>query len=144
MPTDTSGSAKIRVLLVDDHEDISAVLARCISAEPDMESAGTLNRADELATEVARSRADVVLLDMTMPGRDPLTALRELAAAQGGEPSVRVIAYSGHDDRESIEKARSAGACGYLSKDAEITVLLQAIRDAAAGKAPSGSTTFGR
>ncbi|HYD00244.1 MAG TPA: response regulator transcription factor [Phycisphaerales bacterium] len=138
VPMDSSspGTSKIRVLCVDDHADIPEMLGRCIAAEDDMECAGALHTADNLAAEVRQTRADVVLLDMTMPGKDPLEALREVSvAAQSAGRSPRVIAYSGHDDSQSIERAMNAGACGYLSKDAEVTVVLAAIRDAMRGSA---------
>jgi len=136
MQSSSPGTSKIRVLCVDDHADIPEMLGRCIAAEPDMECAGALHTADNLAAEVRQTGADVVLLDLTMPGKDPLEALREVAAASSppGKPP-RVIAYSGHDDSQSIERAMNAGACGYLSKDAEVHVVLAAIRDAARGSA---------
>src|SRR5689334_10017359 len=95
---------KIRVLCVDDSPDLAEMLARCINAEFDMESVGCLHSADNLAGEVERSHADVVLLDMTMPGKDPVAALADLAlfVAYGRDPKVpaslvaRVIAYSGY------------------------------------------------
>lgn len=69
----------IRVLCVDDSDDIARLLERSVSVQPDMTSVGRLHAADDLVTEVARTRPCVVLLDLTMPGKDPLLAVRELA-----------------------------------------------------------------
>jgi DNA-binding NarL/FixJ family response regulator len=126
--------SKIRVLCVDDSADIPEMLGRCIAYEPDMESVGSLSHAGHLESEVETRRADVVLLDMNMPGRDPLEAMRELlAAARARQKRVRVIAYSGSSDPRSESSAREAGACGYVNKDEEVPCVLAAIRAAAAG-----------
>ncbi len=125
---------KIRVLCVDDNRDITTVLRRCIEHEPDMECVGTPHSADDLVSQVNEGRPDVVLLDMTMPGKNPLAALRELlAVAVGGRRGVRAIVFSGSDDQEVVDMAVEAGACGFLSKDAQAPQILRAIREAAQG-----------
>lgn len=119
------------------------MLGQCIAAEPDMETAGCLHSADDLLTTVQATRADVVILDMKMPGRDPLAALKDLTESTRGidgadkdlRRAVRVIAYSGRDDQVSVDRALSAGAWAYVCKDAEIPRVLEAIRDVAQGKA---------
>ena|ERR1043165_3540438 len=131
-------STKIRVLCVDDSEDIPEMMRRCIEHEPDMENAGSLNATGDLLAEVKRTRADIVLLDMNMPGEDPLEALREVAAAERGGGAegagARVIAYSGRRDEAAVDRAAKAGAWGYVSKDAEIPRVLDAIREVAQGR----------
>jgi len=132
---------KIRVLCVDDAKDITCSLDWCIRAERDMESAGCLYSANDLRAEVDRKRPDVILLDMHMPGKDPLEALRELTAAggSGAAGSVRVIAYSGRDDQTAVDSAIEAGAWGYVSKDTEVPRLLEAIRAVARASVPFGT-----
>lgn len=125
---------KIRVLCVDDSRDITAMLGRCIEHEPDMECAGCLDTANDLASEVDQRRADVVIMDMKMPGKEPLEALRDVKDA-------RVILFSGRDEEDAIERATEAGASGFLSKDAEIPVILGAIREVAGRRA--GEAGFG-
>ena len=64
----------IRVLCVDDSRDVTNMLARLMSFETDVMCVGELNSADRLVAEVGALRPDVVLIDLTMPGRDPLGA----------------------------------------------------------------------
>lgn len=142
----SSKSKPIRVLCVDDNQDISSILARCVNAEPDMESAGSLERADDVLAAVARTGANVLLMDMNMPGKNPLEAVRELGAEHrvpgectaDGRPDcpVRVILFSGRDDSSVVNSAAAAGAFSFLSKDAGVSVILQAIRAAANADAP--------
>jgi DNA-binding NarL/FixJ family response regulator len=138
MPALNASPVKIRVLCVDDNEDIPLMLGRCIAAEPDMESAGSLNTVENLRGEVERTRADVVLLDLKIPGSDPLAAMVELSepslsGSTAPRRTVHVIAYSGRDDDASVKRAATAGASAYLSKDAPIPHVLDAIREAARG-----------
>lgn len=134
---------KIRVLFVDDNRDLSAVLRMVIDAEPDMRYVGSLVSADKLVAEVRRLCTQaprpthdaatplVVILDATMPGKDPLEAMSELAAAF---PQVRTIIYSGHDDPGFIERAIDAGAWGCVSKSDEPTAITRAVREVWAGR----------
>ena len=145
-------ATRIRVLCVDDSRDITASLGRCIDGEPDMESVGCLDTADDLSEEVEKRRPDVVLLDMKMPGRDPIAALRALTAnaalhggpaggagrGRGGSRATRVIVFSGRDDQDAEDKSAAAGACGFLSKGAQVPVILGAIREVARGHASFG------
>jgi two-component system invasion response regulator UvrY len=124
-------ATKIRVMIVDDSRDITSILVQCVDGEVDMMSVGTLRSADELVKQVDERRPDVVLLDMTMPGKDPLAALRELTQSSASEQAVRVILFSGSDEHEVHDAATQAGACGFLSKQAEVPVILNAIRAAA-------------
>lgn len=136
MQSQTNSSAKIRVLFVDNNEELAEILGQCVAAESDMENAGCLHAADDLLTEVNRTRANIVLLDLGMPGKDPLAAVRELAIAQadsGRSGGARVIVFSGRSDEGAVDGAVKAGAWGYLSKNAEIAVMLQAIREVARG-----------
>jgi DNA-binding NarL/FixJ family response regulator len=132
-------SAPIRVLCIDDSPDITEMLGRCIERQPDMESVGSLSSANNLRSALDKLRPDVVLLDISMPGDDPLTALRGLTDGDVKNrpalpiPVVRVIVFSGHSDKQSMDRAADAGAWGYVSKDAPIPVILDAIRSVARG-----------
>ena len=120
-----------KVLCVDDSADIAGLCRRFVDAEPDMACAGVLESADALVERVLEARPDVVLLDLTMPGKDPLMAVRELAVAA---PWCRVLAFSGYDDEERLMGIVEAGAWGLVSKDSDPARLVQAIRRVAGGE----------
>jgi DNA-binding NarL/FixJ family response regulator len=127
-----SDERKIRVLCVDDNPGFARLLQVSIDLEPDMESAGRLHSADDLGEEIERSHPDIVLLDLNMPGLDPLTALADLCVRH---PEVRFIVLSGYDDPEFVERALTAGARGYVTKggSAGAPAFLEAIRRVAGG-----------
>jgi two-component system response regulator DesR len=123
---------RIKVLCVDDNPRLTSAWEKLIAQQPDMEVVGTLARADELLPMVELKHADVVLMDLTMDGRDPLEALTELSAKH---PGTRTIIYSGYSDPESVEKAVQAGAWGYVDKGRTPDRILDAIRKVARGEA---------
>lgn len=146
----TATSPKIRVLCVDDNRDLAVMLGQCISLEPDMLSVGSLGTANHLGTELKKSLPDVVLLDLAMPGDDPLEVLRALTdaaraasrrdSAAAGPPDVRFIIISGRSDQIVVKSAANAGAWGFISKSAEIPTIIQAIRDVARGQIAFGAS----
>jgi len=121
-----------RVLCVDDRPDVATAM-RLLIQSASMECVGCLDSADDLVDEVQRRdpRPDVVILDATMPGKDSMTAMAELAAAC---PDTRTIIYSGYDDAALVRRAREAGAWGCVSKHDEPKALLRAVKDVAAGR----------
>jgi DNA-binding NarL/FixJ family response regulator len=137
----SGAEVKIRVLCVDDSRDMTAVLKMMVDAEPDMTCVGCLASADNLIAEARRVSATpsnpsptpptplVIILDATMPGKDPLTAMRELAAEL---PWVRTIIYSGYCDRAFIDRAIAAGAWACVSKSEEPAAITRAVREVAA------------
>jgi DNA-binding NarL/FixJ family response regulator len=122
-------SPRTRVLCVDDSADIGRMVTRFIRAQPDMESVGTLDSAEGLVNECIQRRPDILVLDLTMPGPDPLGAIRALTARL---PSCRVIAYSGHDDQQTSDQVFGAGAWELVSKNGEPDGIITAIRRVAA------------
>ena len=121
----------VRVLVVDDNPLVGEALAQVIAITPGLESAGLVARADHLAAEAADRRADVVVLDLRMPGRDPLAALTDFAATH---PEVRVIASSGEDDEALADAAIAAGAWAFVAKTGGGGPILAAIRRVAAAE----------
>lgn len=122
------------VLCVDDNSEMTLVLRMMINAEPMMRCVGCLGSADQLLKRVRGlgPPPDVVVLDATMHGKDPLEAMREMAAEF---PAIRAIVYSGHDDPDFVKRARDAGAWGCVSKREEPDTILRAVREVAAGRA---------
>jgi len=122
---------RIKVLLVDDCPDMTLMFGRVVDAELDIHTVGRLSSADELIAEAVRLDPHVVVLDLTMPGRDPLEALEELRRRV---PGCRTIVFSGQRNPRIIDAALRAGAWGMVSKDAEPSAILAAIRMAARGE----------
>ncbi len=121
----------ISVLCVDDSADIRDLYRQLIDAEPDLRCVGTLEGAEGLVEEVVRTEPDVVLLDLTMPGPDPLSAVEELSRRR---PETRVLLFSGYDDAETADAALDAGAWGLVSKHGDSDRVLAAIRAVAGGE----------
>lgn len=133
MPSNNGSNIPTRVLCVDDSADMTLMMQMLIDAESMMECAGCLASADNLVKTVSamKPQADVVVLDATMPGEDPLAAMNKLSVKF---PLVKTIVYSGHDDEEFVARVKALGGWGYVSKRDEPEVIVRAIRGVAAGK----------
>ncbi|MGW8954452.1 response regulator [Streptomyces sp. NPDC055709] len=124
----------IRVLLADDQALLRSAFKVLVDSEPDMEVVGEAADGAQ-AVELARSaRADVVLMDIRMPGTDGLAATR-LISADPALADVRVVMLTTFEVDEYVVQSLRAGASGFLGKGAEPDELLSAIRIAAAGEA---------
>lgn len=121
---------RLRVLLADDHAIVREGLRSFLASCPGIEVAGEAEdglRAVRLAVERA---ADVVLMDVAMPGLDGLEATRQLRTAA---PSVKVLLLTVSAEPEYLREGARAGACGYLLKDASPAELLCALEAVHAG-----------
>ncbi|MEU6736138.1 response regulator transcription factor [Streptomyces physcomitrii] len=124
----------IRVLLADDQHLVRAAFAMLVASAPDMEvvaQAGTGTEAVELARG---TKADLVVMDIRMPGLDGIEATR-IIAADASLAAVRVLVLTTYDTDEHVVDALRAGASGFLVKDTRPAELLDAIRTVAAGEA---------
>lgn len=122
-----------RVLIVDDHPLVRRGLLDLFTTVEDVEAVAALDDGAGAAAAVLEHRADVVLMDLSMPGTDGLTATRAVLAAA---PDVRVVVLTSFAESDRIVAALNAGAIGYLLKDSEPEDVVRAVRDAAAGHAP--------
>jgi DNA-binding NarL/FixJ family response regulator len=124
----------IRVLLVDDHELVRMGLRVLIDREDDMRVIGEADDGRQALAQLPRTRPDVILLDIRMPGMDGLELLRHLAAdpALG---SLRVIVVTTFEIDRYVFEALRTGASGFILKDTAPTELVHAIRVVAAGEA---------
>ena len=137
--SEPSGRAPWRTVVVDDQALLVSAFEMLLSAQPDVEVAGTA--ADGAAAlALLRSQAhggapaDVVLMDIRMPVMDGVAAIR----AMRGEEALRrtpVLVLTTFDDDELVLAALRAGANGFLLKDASPRVLLEAVRTVARGGA---------
>ena len=124
----------IRVLLADDQALIRAGFRLLLDADPDLEVVGEATNGAQ-AVELARSeRADVVLMDIRMPGVDGLEATRRIAA-DDDLAGVKVLILTTFETDDYVYQALRAGASGFLLKDTEPADLLHAIRVIARGDA---------
>ncbi|MFI7025970.1 response regulator transcription factor [Micromonospora sp. NPDC049900] len=123
----------IRVLLVDDQHLIRAGLRMLCDAQPDIEVVGEADNGREAITMAARLVPDVVVMDLRMPGVDGITATSRILADR---PATRVLVLTTFGDDDHLYPALTAGACGFLLKDAPPTDLLDGVRRAAVGDSP--------
>jgi DNA-binding NarL/FixJ family response regulator len=124
----------IRVLIADDQPLMRTGFRMILDAEPDLEVVGQAADGAEAVRLAAGARADVVLMDVRMPGMDGIEATRRLAG-DGVQDPVRVLILTTFDLDEYVLSALRAGASGFLLKDVPPEDLVEAIRVVAAGDA---------
>lgn len=121
----------IRILCVDDNEHVASAIRLKLEMIGGFSWVAHLPDATTLAAAVGEYRPDIVLLDLDMPGPNPLTVLREVVATY---PQVRGMILSGHLTRELIEQSLDAGAWGYVHKGDDVRDIINAIQRVAAGE----------
>ncbi|MEU6947055.1 response regulator transcription factor [Streptomyces sp. NPDC046316] len=124
----------IRVLLADDQALLRSAFKVLVNSEPDMEVVAEAADGAEAVALARSTRADVVLMDIRMPGTDGLAATR-LITADPELAAVRIVMLTTFEVDEYVVQSLRAGASGFLGKGAEPDELLNAIRIAAAGEA---------
>ncbi|MFE9863024.1 response regulator [Streptomyces sp. NPDC005506] len=124
----------IRVLLVDDQALLRSAFRVLVDSEPDMHVVGEAADGAEAVALAHSTRADVVLMDIRMPGTDGLAATR-MISADPELAGVRIVMLTTFEVDEYVVQSLRAGASGFLGKGAEPVELLNAIRIAAAGEA---------
>lgn len=123
--------SRIRVLIADDHALVRSGLRALIEAQPDLEVVG---EAEDGVVALARCQQlapDVVVMDLTMPGRGGIGATEDIRREC---PNTKVVVLTMHDDETYVRLARLAGAAGFVLKKALATELIRAIRAAQAGR----------
>ncbi len=125
----------LSVFLVDDHAPYRQCLKALLAAEPGLHIAGEAGDAAEALAAAGRCApaplADVVLLDVAMPGTSGVTLARRLCQLA---PSSRLLALSMHDDGSIVSAMLEAGASGYLVKLDPLPEILLALRTVASGR----------
>jgi two-component system, NarL family, invasion response regulator UvrY len=125
-----SPALTLKILIVDDHAGVREGLRRLVSEAFDAAVFGEAASAEE-ALDRARSEPwDIVLLDISMPGRSGLDVLSEIREAQ---PDARVLIVSHFPESQFGEQSRRAGAAGYVAKDQAPENLVDAIKAVLAG-----------
>jgi DNA-binding NarL/FixJ family response regulator len=122
---------RIRVLIVDDHAVVRAGLRLLLDAEEDIETVGEAGDAREAVFEARATKPDVVLMDVVLgEGKNGLEATPEMLREV---PDTKVLVLSMQDDPRYVREAFSAGASGYVLKEAADTELVAAVREVAGG-----------
>jgi len=124
----------IRVLLADDQALLRSAFRVLVDSEPDMEVVGEASDGAEAVRLTRQERADVVLMDIRMPGTDGLAATR-MISEDPGLTHVRVVILTTFEVDDYVVQSLRAGASGFLGKGSEPEELLSAIRVAAGGEA---------
>jgi DNA-binding NarL/FixJ family response regulator len=124
----------IRVLLADDQALLRSAFRVLVDSEPDMEVVGEASDGAEAVRLTKEQRADVVLMDIRMPGTDGLAATR-MISDDPDLAGVRVVILTTFEVDDYVVQSLRAGASGFLGKGSEPEELLSAIRIAAGGQA---------
>jgi len=121
----------IKILIADDHPVVRKGLKEIIEETPGMVVGGEASNGQEVLENVRKSDYDVVLLDISMPGRSGLEILKELKSEK---PELSVLILSIHPEEQYAVRALKAGASGYLTKESAQDELIAAIRKASTGR----------
>jgi len=119
------------VLIADDHEIVRQGLRVILEKELSSPILGEAGNADEVLEQVVSGHWDLLLLDLSMPGRSGLEVLREVKELR---PHQKVLVVSMQPESHFAVRALKAGACGYVSKDSGREELMRAIRLALTGR----------
>lgn len=122
---------KIRLLVVDDHVVVRKGLMAILETEPGIEVVGEAGDGNEAVEKACALQPDVVLMDLVMPGMDGIEATRLIKQRV---PQVQVLVLTSFSTNDKVIPSLSAGATGYLLKDASPEELVKAIEQVAQGE----------
>ena len=120
----------IRIVVADDHAIVRDGLKRILEGQPDFAVVGEARDGHEALVAARSDALDVLLLDMSMPGRSGVELIKQIKSER---PALPVLVLSMHDEEQYAVRAIRAGAAGYLTKDSASTQLVAGIRKIAAG-----------
>jgi two-component system invasion response regulator UvrY len=120
----------IRVLIVDDHPVVRKGLLQILAEEPDITKAVEAETAAEMLRLVGEEQWDIVVLDITLPDRSGLEALKDVKAMR---PALPVLILSMHPEDQYALRVLKAGASGYMSKDSASEELVNAVKKVVGG-----------
>ena len=119
-----------RILVADDHAIVREGLRRILAADPAFAVTGEASDANEVMAAVRAGGFEVLLLDLSMPGRSGIELVKRVKEER---PELRVLVLSMHAEQQYAVRAIRAGASGYLTKDTASTQLTAAIHKVASG-----------
>jgi DNA-binding NarL/FixJ family response regulator len=128
----------LRVLIAENHPDLSEAVARIIDSEPDMRCVGQVPKVSDVAPAAREASADALVLDLSLQGGSSLTLIEELSSSM---PALRIVVFSGlANAEEAARETKKRGAAEFVSKGCDFNVLLAAIRNAPESKAPEAKS----
>jgi two-component system, NarL family, invasion response regulator UvrY len=122
---------KIRVLLVDDHAVVRVGYRMLLKNSEDIEVIGEADSGEQACKAFVELQPDVIVMDLSMPGIGGLEAIRRIIAR---DANAKILVFSMHEDTVFVEQALQAGAKGYITKSGAPEILVEAIKELAAGK----------
>jgi two-component system, NarL family, invasion response regulator UvrY len=120
-----------RILIADDHAIVREGLKQILAETGDMVVAGEATNGQEVLDKVMENNYDVVLLDISMPGRNGLDILKQLKVEK---PGLSVLILSMYAEEQYAMRALRAGAAGYMTKEGAPDELVQALRKVSQGR----------
>lgn len=121
----------IKILIADDHAIVREGLKQILAETPDMVVADEANNGHDVVAKVLKSDFDVVLLDISMPGRNGIDILKQVKTER---PKISVLILSMYSEEQYAMRALRAGASGYLTKESAPDELIEAIRRVSQGR----------
>lgn len=115
----------IHLFVADDHDLVRAGLVEYVGLSPDIEVVGEAASGDELLEKLQTTFADMLLLDLIMPG---LCGTELISRVRSSYPGMRILVLSMHNETRVVLRALRAGASGFICKDCKPQILLEAIR----------------
>ena len=122
----------IRVVIADDHQILREGLKQLLLAAGDLDVVGEAADGHEVVQRVRELEFDVLLLDMSMPGKSGVELIKQVKAEK---PKLRILVLSMHEEHQYAVRAIRAGASGYLTKESAAAQLTAALRKVAGGGA---------
>ncbi|HEY8029500.1 MAG TPA: response regulator transcription factor [Gaiellaceae bacterium] len=114
----------VKVLIADDHRLFAEALEAILAADDRIELVGLAGDGEEAVRMAGEQRPDVILMDISMPLMDGIAAAKLIKAA---DEDVSILMLTGSNDRSDVDRARKAGAAGYVTKDRIAAELVEAI-----------------
>ena len=126
-----SDTNKISVLLVDDHEVVRGGYRRLLEATDDIQVIAEATDGEQAYTAFFTHQPDTLVMDLSMPGMGGLEASLRILSR---DSSARILVFSVHENEVFLHRAMDAGILGYISKRSASRVMVEAVRQVAAGK----------
>jgi DNA-binding NarL/FixJ family response regulator len=121
----------IKVILIDDHAIVRAGFRMLLATEDSIEVVAEADRGEAAWQLYLAHRPDVMVMDLSMPGIGGLETIRRLCLK---DANAKILAFSVHDETVYVNRAMTAGAKGYISKNTAPSILIEAIQTIAAGE----------